>query len=71
MGVINLDQRVAALEAKAESSGSAIDAIDAELTATFPDEKTLVLKSSTASSTKYFKITVIDNGTISATEITG
>jgi len=29
----------------------------------------IVLKSSTASSTKKFKITVVDNGTISATEI--
>lgn len=31
--------------------------------------KEIILSSSTASSTKKFKITVIDNGTISATEV--
>lgn len=31
--------------------------------------KEIVLSSSTASSTKKFKITVVDNGTITATEI--
>ena len=36
----------------------------------FPNAKTLVLASSTASSNQRFKITVVDNGTISATEIT-
>lgn len=34
------------------------------------DGKAIVLKSSTASSTKSYKITVVDGGTISATEIT-
>lgn len=33
-------------------------------------QKSFVLKSSTADSTKSFRITVIDNGTIAATEIT-
>ena len=42
----------------------------ADLSAALPNEKTLVLASSTASSTKKFAITVLDNGTISATEIT-
>lgn len=42
----------------------------ADLSAALPNEKTLVLASSTASSTKKFAITVIDDGTISATEIT-
>ena len=53
-----------------------IDALDiAEesanaITAYFPNEKELVLKSSSASSTKKFKITVIDDGTVAGTEIT-
>ena len=38
------------------------------LTAEIP--KTLILHSSTADSTKKFKITVDDNGTLSATEVT-
>ena len=42
----------------------------AALEEALPNDKTLVLASSTASSTKKFAITVIDNGTISATEIT-
>ena len=42
----------------------------ADLSAALPTEKTLVLASSTASSTKKCAITVIDDGTISATEIT-
>ena len=36
----------------------------------YPDGKTLVLKSSTASSTKSFAITVDDEGELTATEIT-
>ena len=35
----------------------------------YPDGKTLVLKSSTASSTKEFAITVDDDGELTATEI--
>lgn len=45
-------------------------AAGAALDGYFPDAKTLVLASSSASSTKKFKITVIDAGTISASEIT-
>lgn len=71
MGVINLNERVDALEHGEQSLGSTVDQLDAALTALNPNEKELVLASSTASSTKKFKITVIDNGTISATEITG
>ena len=41
-----------------------------DITTLNPDPKELVLASSTASSTKKFKIKVVDNGTISATEIT-
>ena len=40
------------------------------LTALNPSAKEIVLASSSSSSTKKFKVTVIDNGTISATEIT-
>ena len=71
MGVINLNERVDALENAEQSLGATVDQLDAALTALQPNEKELVLASSTASSTKKFKITVIDNGTISATEITG
>ena len=53
-----------------------IDALDiaeeaqATLAEKFPNDKQLVLASSSSSSTKKFKITVVDNGTVSATEIT-
>ena len=46
----------------AEESANAISAY-------FPNEKELVLKSSSSGSTKKYKITVIDNGTVSASEI--
>ena len=69
MGVINLDFRVTKLEAAAESQAGTLDSIDAELNATLPNSKTLVLDSSTASSTKKFAITVDDDGLITATEI--
>ena len=39
------------------------------LQAMFPTPKEIVLASSTAESTKKFKITVVDGGTIAATEI--
>ena len=42
-----------------------IDALQAK----FPTPKEIVLESSTAESTKKFKITVVDGGTIAATEI--
>lgn len=40
-----------------------------ELQAKFPTPKEIVLESSTAESTKKFKITVVDGGTLAATEI--
>jgi hypothetical protein len=58
------------------SDPNTIDALDiaedvmGAVTDLHPSEKELVLASSTADSTKKFKITVVDNGTISATEIT-
>lgn len=42
----------------------------AMITGLNPNAKELVLASSSASSTKKFKITVIDNGTVAGTEIT-
>ena len=59
-----------ALDIAEDALSSATTAASSALEAKFPDAKTLVLASSTASSTKKFKITVVDAGTISATEIT-
>ena len=49
---------------------TAIDEVAAEVDLVYPDSKTLVLASSTASSTKKFAITVDDEGELTATEIT-
>lgn len=46
-----------------------IDDIGTELDLVYPDSKTLVLMSSTASSEKKFAITVDDSGELTATEI--
>lgn len=48
-------------------NGNAEDIV--ALQAKFPTPKEIVLESSTAESTKKFKITVVDGGTIAATEI--
>ena len=47
-----------------------VDNVSTELDLVYPDSKTLVLLSSTASSTKKFAITVDDDGELTATEIT-
>lgn len=47
-----------------------IDGVGDELDLVYPDSKTLVLLSSTASSTKRFAITVNDDAELTATEIT-
>ena len=47
-----------------------IDDLGVELDLVYPDSKTLVLASSTASSEKKFAITVDDDGELTATEIT-
>lgn len=47
-----------------------INEVGTELDLVYPDSKTLVLASSTASSTKKFGITVDDDGELTATEIT-
>ena len=47
-----------------------IEGVGSELDLVYPDSKTLVLLSSTASSTKRFAITVNDDAELTATEIT-
>ena len=49
---------------------TAVDAVTAEVDLLYPDSKTIVLASSTASSTKKFAITVDDDGELTATEVT-
>ena len=65
-GLISDPSTIDALDIAEDVQGASSDALEAY----FPNAKTLVLQSSTANSKKKFKITVIDNGTISATEIT-
>ena len=48
-----------------------VDGVEHELDLVYPDSKTIRLLSSTASSAKYFDITVDDEGTLTATEVTG
>lgn len=48
-----------------------VDGVEHELDLVYPDSKTIRLLSSTASSEKYFDITVDDEGTLTATEVTG
>ena len=52
-----------------ETLSGLISGVSGELHDFLPDEKTLVLASSTAESVKRFAITVDDDGKISATEI--
>ena len=54
---------VAIAEVKSDSVKNSLDALN-------PDAKTIRLKSSTASSTKLFDITVDDDGELTATEYT-
>lgn len=53
------------LETSVGTLETSVDALEEK----FPTPKEIVLASSTAESTKKFKITVVDAGTISATEI--
>ena len=46
-----------------------LDQVFGDLETLYPDPKNIVLASSTASSTKKFKIKVVNDGTISATEV--
>lgn len=60
-----LQESMVGVVAKANANADDIDALQAK----FPTPKEIVLESSTAESTKKFKITVVDGGTIAATEI--
>ena len=53
------------LETSVGTLETSVDALEEK----FPTPKEIVLASSTAESTKKFKITVVDDGTIAATEI--
>ena len=53
------------LETSVGTLETSVDALEEK----FPTPKEIVLESSTAESTKKFKITVVDGGTIAATEI--
>ena len=53
------------LETSVGTLETSVDALEEK----FPTPKEIVLESSTADSTKKFKITVVDNGTLAATEI--
>ena len=56
---------IGTLETSVGTLETSVDALEEK----FPTPKEIVLASSTAESTKKFKITVVDNGTIAATEI--
>lgn len=60
-----LQASLAGVVNKANANAEDIDALQAN----FPTPKEIVLESSTAESTKKFKITVVDGGTLAATEI--
>lgn len=60
-----LQATMAGVVNKANANAEDIDALQAK----FPTPKEIVLASSTAESTKKFKITVVDGGTLAATEI--
>ena len=60
-----LETSVGTLETSVGTLETSVDALEEK----FPTPKEIVLASSTAESTKKFKITVVDAGTISATEI--
>ena len=62
-----LETSVGTLETSVGTLETSVDALEEK----FPTPKEIVLASSTAESTKKFKITVVDNGTIAATEIVG
>ena len=53
------------LETSVDTLETSVDTLEEK----FPTPKEIVLASSTAESTKKFKITVVDDGTIAATEI--
>ena len=60
-----LETRVDPLETSVGTLETSVDSLEEK----FPTPNEIVLASSTAESTKKFKITVVDGGTIAATEI--
>lgn len=58
----DLVSKLFGLEAKGDTVCDVLDSVDTP--------KEILLKSSTAESTKVFKITVVDAGTLTATEVT-
>lgn len=58
----DLVSKLFGLDAKGDTVCDVLDSIDTP--------KEILLKSSTAESTKVFKITVVDAGTLTATEVT-
>lgn len=58
----DLVSKLFGLEAKGDTICEVLDSVDTP--------KEILLKSSTADSTKVFKITVVDAGTLTATEVT-
>ena len=75
-GVVNkVNGNVADIEALQASLAGVVGNVNGNaedivaLQAKFPTPKEIVLESSTAESTKKFKITVVDGGTLAATEI--
>lgn len=63
-----VNANVADIDTLETSVGTLETSVDA-LEEKFPTPNEIVLASSTADSTKKFKITVVDNGTLAATEI--
>lgn len=58
----DLVSKLFGLEAKGDTVCDVLDSVDTP--------KEILIKSSTAESTKVFKITVVDAGTLTATEVT-
>ena len=63
--IVALQASLAGVVGNVNGNVADIDALQAK----FPTPKEIVLESSTAESTKKFKITVVDGGTLAATEI--
>ena len=60
-----------ALKELIDNLNTAVGGLDTDLDKLYPNSKSIVLDSSTASSTKKFAITVDDDGELTATEVTG
>lgn len=76
MGVVHnksaidkLRELIEALNAQTASQETSIDGVSAKVDGLNPNNKTIVLASSTDASEKQFAITVNDSGVVTATEI--